>query len=164
MKKRPIVRLSYTKIILATLLFLVLSFPYMRSFHTINGVTFTIWKTSTGCYIMPYRYFGLSDPPKDYLKVANLAYLTIIVKDQNNLIVFHNRSDAGLKEWYSCIESMNYEEFMPAGYFYEDGHLKFRAEDYFKDCDSLAKKKEIYINSYPCMTVDVGPQRIYIAE
>ena len=49
-----------------------------RSFYSIDKRDFTIWKTYDGCYIMPFRYWGLSKPNKNYLRLSTLEPLTFL--------------------------------------------------------------------------------------
>ena len=59
-----------------------------RSFYSIHKKNFTIWKTYSGCYIMPYRYWGLCKPNKNYLRLSNIGAIDIFILDDSTLSIF----------------------------------------------------------------------------
>ena len=59
-----------------------------RTFYSIHKKNFTIWKTYSGCYIMPYRYWGLCKPNKNYLRLSNIGAIDIFILDDSTLSIF----------------------------------------------------------------------------
>ncbi len=68
-----------------------------RSFYSLkNGTCITVWKTYGGvCYILPYKYFGVSAPQNDYILTANSQYITLYLFDSlPTTIVVKNQGSA----------------------------------------------------------------------
>ena len=54
-----------------------------RHFYKIGDRTLTVWKTNSGCFVIPYSYYGILPPQKNYLKLSNIgtAYIFLVPKD-----------------------------------------------------------------------------------
>jgi hypothetical protein len=60
-----------------------------RHFYKIGDRTLTIWKTNSGCFVIPYSYYGILPPQKNYLKLSNIgtAYIFLVPKDSLYIFV-----------------------------------------------------------------------------
>ena len=57
---------------------------WYRTFYVINGVELTVWKTYKGCYIIPYKYWGVLPPKDNYLRISNIGTADIFIcKDKH---------------------------------------------------------------------------------
>lgn len=62
-----------------------------RHFYQVDDVTFTAWKTSEGyCYITPYKYWGVSPPKNNYIKLSNVGYINIFIDKDSTLLIFND--------------------------------------------------------------------------
>ena len=59
-----------------------------RDFHTVGDMTFTFWKTPRGCYITPYKYWGLTVPRNNYMIAENLGGAIILIAEDSMLYIF----------------------------------------------------------------------------
>ena len=59
---------------------------WYRTFYTINEVEFTVWKTYKGCYITPYKYWGVLPPKDNYLRISNIGIADIFICKDKTLI------------------------------------------------------------------------------
>lgn len=62
----------------------------IRSFYQVGDFTFTVWKNLGGtCYIMPYKYYGIFPPKKNFITTPNLGGITICIdKGTHNFTIF----------------------------------------------------------------------------
>jgi len=51
-----------------------------RHFYKIGDRTLTVWKTNSGCFVIPYSYYGILPPQKNYLKLVPKDSLYIFVE------------------------------------------------------------------------------------
>ncbi|WP_111629493.1 hypothetical protein [Larkinella arboricola] len=59
-----------------------------RSFYCLSeDICITVWKRSSGCYIIPYKYYGVFKPTNNYIKTSNTGYVDIILSGNNSLLV-----------------------------------------------------------------------------
>ena len=58
------------------------------TFYIINEVEFTVWKTYKGCYITPYKYWGVLPPEDNYLRISNIGTADIFICKDKTLCVF----------------------------------------------------------------------------
>ena len=79
-----------------------------RSFYSIDKRDFTIWKTYDGCYIMPFRYWGLSKPNKNYLRLSNIGAIDIFVLNDSTLSIFADPHRDGYADIECHIENSKY--------------------------------------------------------
>jgi hypothetical protein len=67
-----------------------------RKFIRINEKKYiTVWKIFGRCFIMPYKYYGLIRPDKNYIETTALNTVTIIY-DRNSsadLVLFNNLNE-----------------------------------------------------------------------
>jgi len=81
---------NFFVIILIPLLFLkILQY---RHFYEVDNITFTFWKTKYGCYIMPYKYLGITIPKNNYMRAANTGGVIIYIGDESTLYIFPNHT------------------------------------------------------------------------
>lgn len=86
MKKKCFVILI-TIFIFISLSFYVFIIQY-RHFIQIENNIFTFWKTKNGCYIMPYKYYGLTIPKNNYIKAVNRGGIIIFLGNDSRLYIF----------------------------------------------------------------------------
>ena len=68
---------------------LVFIYTQYRNFYTVNDVTFTVWKRYGGyCYIMPYRYLGVTKPKSDYIIASNIGAICVYIDKDSTLIIY----------------------------------------------------------------------------
>ena len=60
---------------------------WYRTFYIINEVEFTVWKTYKGCYITPYKYWGVLPPKDNYLRISNIGIADIFICKDKTLII-----------------------------------------------------------------------------
>ena len=60
---------------------------WYRTFYIINEVEFTVWKTYKGCYITPYKYWGVLPPKDNYLRISNIGIADIFICKDKTLCV-----------------------------------------------------------------------------
>jgi hypothetical protein len=65
-------------------------FHQYRYFYKVGDITFTFWKTRNGCYILPYKYLGITIPKNNYIKTVNTGGIIIFVCDKSKLYIFPN--------------------------------------------------------------------------
>lgn len=70
--------------IFASVLFSVI---WYRTFYVINEVELTVWKTYKGCYITPYKYWGVLPPKDNYLRISNIGIADIFICKDKTLCV-----------------------------------------------------------------------------
>ena len=61
---------------------------FNRKFYSAGDVHFTVWRTNGKCYVMPYRYWGLTLPKKNYLTLSWNGSTEIYVFKDRHLSVF----------------------------------------------------------------------------
>lgn len=65
-------------------IFIVLLYTYLnRHFFVIGNKDFTFWRSSKGCYIMPYKYFGIFPPKKNYALSSNTCFVHIFIENDS---------------------------------------------------------------------------------
>jgi len=121
-----------------------------------------VWKTQNGCYIIPYRYFGLFLPQKDYVNISNVGSLTIFIKDKSTLLIFYDRTDDGLKTINCNIKRFDYQEFLPIGYKKGNGGIVLpdKIENYFEMDSILQAKRKQCIDSFPFISISAGTMSV----
>ena len=81
--------LRYIAIVIVSILVLFVAFVQYRKFFTIGDITFTFWKTLGGyCYIMPYKYWGITIPKNNYMRASNLGGIIIFIGEDTTLYIF----------------------------------------------------------------------------
>jgi len=73
---------------LAVPILLCVLFSQYRHFYRVGNMDFTFWKTSNGCYIMPYKFFGISIPKNNYMKASNRGGAIIFIGEDSTLYIF----------------------------------------------------------------------------
>ena len=61
-----------------------------KMYYTIGNTTFTFWQTVYDCYIVPYKYEGLSLPTHDYIIVPGTGYVSIFVAEDMIYVISHD--------------------------------------------------------------------------
>lgn len=111
-KKKKIGRIiGYVCVILSPLIIFAILLQY-RHFYIVGDMSFTFWKTGSGCYITPYKYTKITIPKDNYMKAANLGGAIILIGKDTTLYIFpecaHERG-AGMIE---CnLSSYKYKYF-----------------------------------------------------
>jgi len=77
-----------TIVFLLVPLFIYFIFFQYRHFYKVNDIFFTFWKTRNGCYIMPYKYYGVKKPKDNYIKASNLGGVVIFIGEETKLYIF----------------------------------------------------------------------------
>lgn len=82
---------------------LVFSFCQFRYFYRVDNMTFTVWKKLGGyCYVLPYRYWGLFSPVKDYIKMSNVGNINIYLDKDSTLLIFNEPTNDGICNDVEC--------------------------------------------------------------
>ncbi len=114
-----IVKLLFTLLLIFLLVFLW--FNQSRSFYCIGSDRcITVWKRlGNVCYIIPYKYYGLSPLKQNYIKLSNTADITFYWSDSlDNKIIFRtdskffleNNSEETLLNYYDSVLHLKLEE------------------------------------------------------
>ena len=76
-------------VFLIILIVSLMLFYESRHFYKIGDRTLTVWKTNNGCFVIPYSYYGILPPQKNYLKLSNIgtAYIFLVPKDSLYIFV-----------------------------------------------------------------------------
>jgi hypothetical protein len=61
-----------------------------KHFYKVGNMEFTFWKTKNGCYIMPYKYTGLTIPKNDYMIASSIGGVVIFIGEGSTLYIFPN--------------------------------------------------------------------------
>lgn len=142
-------------IIVLFLIFLGFLSTRYRHFQTVNGVTFTVWNTTEGCYVMPYVYLGLFHPKDDYIIFSNRGGLTIFFKDEKTMLCFFESSDT-----LNCkINSFNCQVFPQPNYKRRADGLFYYApiedpDSHYRKRENIRKRKDQYYILYPSIAID----------
>ena len=72
-------------IILLILIFIIFGIIEKKYYTKFNEYDFTIWNTEYGCYVIPYKYYGLLKPSDDYILIKR-PYNLFLCFDQNNVL------------------------------------------------------------------------------
>jgi hypothetical protein len=83
-------------IIFSSLLLVVVWFGEDRSFYCINNTVYvTVWKTYNNvCYIIPGKYYGLTQPSGSFIKTTNTNNITIFFSGYcYNELIFKREGD-----------------------------------------------------------------------
>jgi hypothetical protein len=59
-----------------------------RYFYKVGDMDFTFWKTTKGCYIMPYKYLGRTIPKNNYMIASNVGGVIIYIGENSTLYIF----------------------------------------------------------------------------
>lgn len=133
-------------------LFILFGAAWYRSFYIINEVEFTVWKTHRGCYIIPYKYWGVLPPKDNYLRISNIGYADIFICKDKTLCVFIDPHSDGSAETVCKLKFCQY-------YTYSTD-VK---EELRKSKDWIEKWKA-YQLIYPYITIDARLMKIEINE
>lgn len=113
----------------------IITYQQYRHFYTFAGHDFTVWKRWGGtCYLMPYKYKGLSLPETDYMTLSNVGDATIFIKPDSSLVIFADKAAIPFFENYE-YEFFNWGE---------------------KDHMPIFDSNRIY----PCISFSIGELRI----
>lgn len=151
-------------IIIFCIMSLIFVWFQFRHFYTVNDITFSVWKTKNGCYITPYRYLGFSLPKKNYINISNIGSLTIFVENKSTLLIFHDRTDDGLKNINCNLKNFDYQEFLPTGYKRGNNGIVLyeKVENYFEMDSILKEKRKQCIDLLPFISIDARTMSIEI--
>lgn len=117
---------------------------WYRTFYTINEVEFTVWKTYKGCYITPYKYWGVLPPKDNYLRISNIGIADIFICKDKTLCVFIDPQSDGATETVCKLKSCQYYSY---SYSTDNKEVLKRIKDWvekWKKCQS----KYPYISIY----------------
>lgn len=78
---------------------------WYRTFYVINEVELTVWKTYKGCYITPYKYWGVLPPKDNYLRISNIGTADIFICKDKTLCVFIDPHSDGATETVCKLKS-----------------------------------------------------------
>ena len=122
---------------------------WYRTFYIINEVEFTVWKTYKGCYITPYKYWGVLPPKDNYLRISNIGIADIFICKDKTLCVFIDPQSDGATETV-CTRPRR----RPCS---GDKEVLKRSKDWVEEW-----KK--YQSIYPYITIDARVMKIEINE
>ena len=144
--------LIWSFFIIIPLIILTVFFQY-RHFYKIENIVFTFWKTRNGCYIMPYKYCGLTIPKDNYLKTVNIGGILIFIDEDSTLYIFPNNIyELGAKTIECKLSSYNYKY-----YPYIDNEMD-DVNNFYKKIDNFMKQGYPYLNIY---IREMGSNRIW---
>lgn len=135
--------------IFASVLFSVI---WYRTFYVINEVEFTVWKTYKGCYITPYKYWGVLPPEDNYLRISNIGTADVFICKDKTLCVFIDPQSDGATETVCKLKSCQYYS-----YGTDDKEVLKRSKDW-------VERWEKYQSIYPYITIDARVMKIEINE
>lgn len=75
-------------------------------------MTFTVWKKGGGyCYVTPYRYWGMSTPKNNYIRMSNVGDAVIYIQ-QDTLLIFNYSTNEGYNNEVNChLSDYHYRHF-----------------------------------------------------
>lgn len=126
---------------------------WYRTFYIINEVEFTVWKTYKGCYITPYKYWGVLPPKDNYLRISNIGIADIFICKDKTLCVFIDPHSDGATETICKLKSGQYYSYSTMG---DKEELK-RSRDWVEEW----KKNQ---SKYPYITIFARVMKIEINE
>ncbi len=135
--------------IFASVLFSVI---WYRTFYVINEVEFTVWKTYKGCYITPYKYWGVLPPEDNYLRISNIGTADIFICKDKTLCVFIDPHSDGATETVCKLKPCQYYSYST-----DDKEELKRSKDW-------VEKWKKYQSIYPYITIDARVMKIEINE
>jgi len=155
-----------TKFIVGLLVitFLIFLLFQNRQFCKVDDVTFTIFKTRNGAYVIPYRYYGFSAPKEDYIRTSNTGSLVIFVDDNSMLLIFNDKGYSKDGNWIEiCFRNYKYQYFPPiVSLEWENNRLlgEKSLEQHFEEIDLLEKKRKTYADNLPYIFIDMRWMKI----
>ena len=132
--------------------FVLFRVVWYRTFYIINEVEFTVWKTYKGCYIIPYKYWGVLPPKDNYLRISNIGTADIFICKGKTLCVFVDPHSDGATKTICKLKLCQY-------YSYSTDDK----EELKKSKDWVEKWKK-YQSIYPYITIDARVMKIEINE
>lgn len=145
--------------------FLIFLLSQNRHFCKVANVTFTIFKTKNGAYIVPYKYFGFFAPKEDYIRISNIGSLVIFVDDAT-MLIFNDKGYSKDGNWIEiCLTNYKYQHFPPiASLEWENNMLlgEKSMEQHFDEIDLLAKKRKTCADNLPFINIDMRWMKISI--
>jgi len=132
-------------------LFLHFAVLQYRGFFEVENITFTFWTTLDGCYIMPYKYQGITKPKDNYMKVPNSSGGYIFIGEESTLYILAF-NDYYVQEGDIVINFSSYKyEYVPYLKGTDNTRFFYDKLDYYKNQDYP------YINYYlPSMGISIG--------
>jgi hypothetical protein len=91
---------------------IILIFYLHRSFYSVGGINFTVWKTYAGCYVMPYRYWGICKPNNNYLRLSNIGAIDIYIRKDSTLMLFADPHRDGYAELDCHLKKYRYYTYI----------------------------------------------------
>lgn len=85
-------------VFLIILIVSLMLFYESRHFYKIGDRTLTVWKTNNGCFVIPYSYYGIIPPQKNYLKLSNIGTVHIFIVPNDSLYIFAEPYSDGYSE------------------------------------------------------------------
>ena len=132
--------------------YVLFSVIWYRTFYVINEVEFTVWKTYKGCYITPYKYWGVLPPKDNYLRISNIGTADIFICKDKTLCVFIDPHSDGATETVCKLKSCQYYSYST-----DDKEVLKRSKDWVEEW-----KK--YQSIYPYITIFARVMKIEINE
>lgn len=130
---------------------IIFAFYESRNFYSIGDMDFTVWKTWHGCYIIPFQYFGICKPQKDYLKLSNIGAIDIFIQSDSTLVIFADPHRDGYTEIKCNLKKYRY-------YTYAIGNGMEELEQ-SKQWIKLWKR---YSSKYPSLSIDARDMNIEV--
>ena len=99
------------------LIFVWIALSQYRHFYNVGNMTFTVWKTGNGyCYITPYKYWSVTIPNTNYIRVPNLGGVNIFILKDSTLVIFQEFIYEKGTEFTECVLSDYKYRFYPFSY------------------------------------------------
>lgn len=112
-----------------------------RNFYKINNSTFTIWHTPNGYYVLPYKYFGITYPKRNYLLSSNACSTDIFIGKDSSLFVFSNSYILDKSTSFVCFNSLSWK-------------YKYLQNDLLISRSEVDDSVQLYIkNGYPQISI-----------
>lgn len=132
--------------------FVLFSVFWYRTFYIINEVEFTVWKTCKGCYITPYKYWGVLPPKDNYLRISNIGIADIFICKDKTLCVFIDPQSDGATETVCKLKSCQYYSY---SYSTDNKEVLKRIKDW-------VEKWRKYQSKYPYISIYARVMKIEI--
>jgi hypothetical protein len=129
---------------IATPVLLLFIFFQYRHFYRVGDMDFTFWKTGNGCYIIPYRYWGLTIPKTNYMRASNLAGVVIFIGEESKLYIFPEITYVVGGDTIEMNLSSYKYEYYPVVRGIENVRAFYDMRDYYRNC------------GYPYININIG--------
>lgn len=116
---------------------------YKRDFFRAGDTDFTFWKTHNGCYIIPYKYRGITPPKDEFILASNTCIVHIFIENDTIIHFFAESYMVEEKERFveSFLHSYCFEYTQENN---ENSDTYYRSINYYKESDM--PRVSVFIN------------------